>query len=355
MNRPALPITVTPSPGESMLSLLLRAAAQYAVAPEALLAHCLGSTRAAGLSPDSLTCHTAPAVLAALSQALRIPEGQLIPLTLSASFPSAHEEAIAWTSAARDMTTREETPSGQLRGAWCPLCLMEDRAGGSDHALRLEWALGVVTFCPHHQRPLLERCQTCYHCVERPEAALYGDQVALVCPACATPLDAHFGFDYVSHAHAQHWMRDAEVQQAWHRLIGFERQVLEHLRQPEGQDPAREALAFHALLGLMDSVLHADAPNSLRPLDLYESPYFPAPPKLSGATRHLKHPYRAAHLVERRKALALLIGLLEGAPQAFGFDPAHTTLRAARELMFPGCYDAFERKLLSLARLSLPA
>ena len=60
MTRPALPITVTPSPGESMLSLLLRAAAQYAVPPEALLVHCLGSTRAAGLSPDSLTCHIAP-------------------------------------------------------------------------------------------------------------------------------------------------------------------------------------------------------------------------------------------------------------------------------------------------------
>ena len=76
----------------------------------------------------------------------------------------------------------------------------------------------------------------------------------------------------------------------------------------------------------MDSVLHADAPNRLRPLDLYESPYFPAPPKLSGATRHLKHPYRAAHLVERRKALALLISLLEGE-----IDTRKTTRRVSRK------------------------
>jgi len=52
---------------------------------------------------------------------------------------------------------------GQLRAtpAWCPLCLAEWRKQGQPLYQPLLWMFHIVTLCPRHRCPLLERCPRC--------------------------------------------------------------------------------------------------------------------------------------------------------------------------------------------------
>ena len=157
-------------------------------------------------------------------------------MTLSKHFPSISGKIVATTGAAKDYMSGAEIPSTQLRCAWCPLCLMEDRVGGLDHYLRLEWLIAVNTMCHVHGRPLIERCQKCYQFLNKPDYAMYGKNMALVCPSCFTPIDACLGYDFVTNQHA-----------------------------------------LENILGLLNILLAADRPNNFRPVDLLNSRYFTSP------------------------------------------------------------------------------
>src|SRR6266581_231272 len=52
---------------------------------------------------------------------------------------------------------------GQLRAtpAWCPLCLAEWRDQGQPLYQPLLWMFHIVTLCPHHPSPLMDRCPFC--------------------------------------------------------------------------------------------------------------------------------------------------------------------------------------------------
>jgi len=52
---------------------------------------------------------------------------------------------------------------GQLRAtpAWCPLCLAQWRKQGQPLYQPLLWMFHIVTLCPRHRSPLLERCPRC--------------------------------------------------------------------------------------------------------------------------------------------------------------------------------------------------
>lgn len=52
---------------------------------------------------------------------------------------------------------------GQLRAtpAWCPLCLAAWRKQGQPLYQPLLWMFHIVTLCPRHRSPLLERCPRC--------------------------------------------------------------------------------------------------------------------------------------------------------------------------------------------------
>lgn len=52
---------------------------------------------------------------------------------------------------------------GQLRAtpAWCPVCLAEWRKQGQPLYQPLLWMFHIVTLCPVHRSPLLERCPRC--------------------------------------------------------------------------------------------------------------------------------------------------------------------------------------------------
>lgn len=349
----SLPITVAPIDGECLTSFLMRSAAVYGVGAERLIQHCLPGQRArTSVSADTLTIDPAGNILSALATSLRISLDDLHAMTLPARLLSIRPGAIAFSGAARDPETLEVTPSQKLRFGWCPLCLMEDRAGGGDHFLRLEWPLAFVTMCPIHKRPLIERCQNCYQFVKHADYALYRDQMALICPRCFTPLDARLGYDFVANQHAHVWNSDATLQIVWDQIITYEQFFLNVMRQRAGR--SKKQRLFAEIHGLLDLLLSAEKPNDLRPVDVLDSAYFPSPAKLGFATRHLAQPFHICHLVERRKALAIVVFLLENKVDAFGFGSGTSPMHRIRELMYRDSYGQFERHILNIARLALP-
>ena len=114
----------------------------------------------------------------------------------------------------------------------------------------------------------------------------------------------------------------------------------------------RRALA--EISELLDLLLHAEPPSDLRPLDMFDSGYFPSLTKLGDATRHLKHPFHICHLVERRKAIAIFISMLDDSSDTFGFAQGVTPMHRIREIMVRDTYNRFERHILNIANIALP-
>lgn len=188
--------------------------------------------------------------------------------------------------------------------------------------------------------------------VENPDCALYRDQMALICPRCLSPLDARLGYDFAANQHAHDWNGDATLQTVWDQIITYEQFQLKVMRQRAGRTK-RQCLVFE-FRGLLNLLLSTEKPNDLRPVDVLDSTYFPSPAKLGFATRQLAQPLHICHLVERRKALAIVIFMLEDTVDAFGFDSGSTPLHRLRELMYRDTYDQLERHILNIARLALP-
>ena len=188
--------------------------------------------------------------------------------------------------------------------------------------------------------------------IANPEYALYGDQMALVCPRCFTPLDARLGYDFVANQHAHDWNQDVAVQEIWQKITFYEQFLLATMRLKTRR--SRKHGLRRNIAGLLDLLLQAEQHNDLRPIDVFDSPYFPSPAKLGFATRHLKQPFHICHLVERRKALAIVICMLEDTADAFGFEEGPAPMHQVRELMHRDTYDRFERLILDIARLALP-
>ena len=353
----SLPITVSPIEGECLKSLLMRLANIYGVTTDRLLQHCMsgfgqGLRKHACGSVDTLTVTLDAGLLATLSESLRIPADDLRMLTLTANFPSIGPRTIAFTGASNDPETNEETSNQQLQFGWCPLCLMEDRAVGGDHYLRPVWPLAVVTMCPVHKRPLIGRCQTCYRFVAGPEYALYRDQMALICPHCFTPLDGRLGYDFVTNKTAHAWNSNQTVRLVWDRIVTYEQFLLDVVKQRVKR--TKKQRIFSEVSELLDLLLYAEKPNYLRPVDVFDSAFFPSPRKLGLPTRRLTRPFHICHLVERRKALAVVISILEDTPELFGFETSVPSMQRVRELMYRETYNRFERHVLNIAKLALP-
>ena len=188
--------------------------------------------------------------------------------------------------------------------------------------------------------------------IANPEYALYGDQMALVCPRCFTPLDARLGYDFVAKQHAHDWNQDVAVQEIWQMITSYE-QFLPATMRLKTRRSRKHGLRMN-IARLLDLLLQAEQPNDLRPIDVFDSPYFPSPAKLGLATRHLTQPLHICHLVERRRARAIVVSLLEGSYEAFGFGESLALLHRIRELMYRETFDWFERCVLDIARLALP-
>ena len=256
-------------------------------------------------------------------------------------------------SVAVDLDTHKEIPNGRLRFGWCPLCLIEDRAGGADHHyLRLVWSIATTTLCPVHGRPLMEQCHNCYRFAGTPDYALYGKQMTLICPVCFTPLDGRLGYDGVSDRQAIEWNDDSQLGRVWQTLRRYEQYCQSILKLRSTRSKKKDIVV--EILALLNLLTCAEEPNHLRPMDMLESAYFPAHLKLGYRTHHLKRSFRACHLVERRKALAILICLLENSFAAFGFEPCRRPMQEFRQLMSGASYDQFERHFLNIARFALP-
>lgn len=340
-----LPLVRLPAEGELLLSFLGRNAAEYGVSAAALLVHGLPAARQDRASPDEASIRLSDQDLGALSYLLRQTPEALQALTLTHAFPSLTQRDISFSGAASDMDIGEDVTDGRLRIGWCPLCLLEDRGGGGDHHLRLDWALAPITMCHAHDRPLIERCQRCYRFVRHAGFARYGEQLALICPHCLVPLDGAQGFDFVSNHHVLDWQRDKVLPHVWRRLRRYERVFLKALktRQSKTQRLCQE------LRAILDILLRAKPPGRIRPVDLLGSAHFPAPAKLGGATRHLWQPFHVCCLAERRKAMAILIAVLEDCFEDLGFGPAARALRGLKSFE---AYDDMQFHLLSMTRLA---
>ncbi len=106
--------------------------------------------------------------------------------------------------------------------------------------------------------------------------------------------------------------------------------------------------------GLLDLLLSTQKPNDLRPVDVLDSAHFPSPAKLGFATRQLTQPCHICHLVESRKALAIVICMLEDKVEGYGFDSGASPMHRIRELMYRDTFGWFEQHILNIARLALP-
>ena len=198
----------------------------------------------------------------------------------------------------------------------------------------------------------MEQCHNCYRFVGTPEYALYGKRMTLICPACFTPLDGRLGYDGISDRQAAEWNDDAQLGRIWQTLRRYEQYCQSALKLHSAI--SKKKSIFVEIISMLNLLTCAEEPNDLRPMDLLESAYFPAHPKLGYRTRHLKQPFRACHLVERRKALAILICLLEDAFAAFGFESYRRPMQEFRQLMSGDRCDRFERHFLNIARFALP-
>ncbi len=198
----------------------------------------------------------------------------------------------------------------------------------------------------------MEQCHHCYRFVGTPEYAFYGKQMTLICPACLTPLDGRLGYDGVSDRRAAEWNDDVQLDRVWQTLSRYE-QYCQSILKLRSIRSKRKGI-FAEILSVLNLLTRAEKPNNLRPMDMLESAYFPAHPKLGYRTRHLKQPFRACHLVERRKALAILICLLEDSFAALGFEAHLRPMLEFRQLMSEDSNDRFERHFLNIARFALP-
>ncbi|RBW44139.1 hypothetical protein DS901_06870 [Loktanella sp. D2R18] len=127
-----------------------------------------------------------------------------------------------------------------------------------------------------------------------PECALYGIQIAFICQT---------------------------TQSLWRSIIRYEQFLIDTPGKHRCNSKKRKMALI--IKSLADMLLHASLGSPFRPIDCFDNRYFKVPRKLGYATRGLRKPFAAAHLVERRKALDVII-------------------------------NSFERKLFDLARLALP-
>ncbi len=82
--------------------------------------------------------------------------------------------------------------------------------------------------------------------------------------------------------------------------------------------------------------------------------FLPSPAKLGFKTRQLTQPFPICHLVERRKALAIVIFMLEDRAEVYGFDSGASLMHRIRELMYRNTYSRIEQHILNIAKLALP-
>lgn len=192
----------------------------------------------------------------------------------------------------------------------------------------------------------------CYHFVTSPDYAMYKDQLALVCPHCFTSLDGRLGYDFVSNEDAHCWNGDDVVQAVWERIVQYERLFLRAVKSRAGHTKS-----LHVLLefsALVDLLLRTQIPDRHRSIDLFASPYLPSPTRLGLATRHLDHPFHICQLVERRKALAIIICMFEDANEMFRLDPCFPPMQLIREHLDKPTYNQFVRHILNITRYALP-
>jgi hypothetical protein len=186
-----------------------------------------------------------------------------------------------------------------------------------------------------------------------PECALYGTQIAFICPTCGAPLDGQLGIDCVTPTRAREMLICPATQSLWRSIIRYEQFLIDTPGKHRRNSKKRKMALI--IRSLADMLLHASLGTPFRPIDCFDNRYFNVPRKLGYATRGLGEPFAAAHLVERRKALVVIIATLEDGFERFGFGPHHAFAHHCRDAMTPEDYNSFERKLFDLARLALPS
>ncbi len=346
-----LPVSRAPVPGENFASFIARNAAIFGCTANDLIKHCLNGAGCAPFGPDvQLDC--SDAVISQLATRFTLKKKDITALFVQSHWPFLERRDLTATSGVNDDDNGETLLSQQLRFGWCPQCLLEDRAGGQDHFLRHEWAFSAVTMCSQHGRPLNGRCTACFSWIEVPECAVYGKKIAFVCPTCGAPLDGQLGIDAVASQHARKMLKCPQTEALWRRIVDYETFLLRALRIKQGN--AKRPKMAHIITTLANLLLHAANGSPVRPIDCFANHIFNAPSKMGWPTRHLSEPFAAAHLIERRKALVVIIATLEDSFAQFGFSPHYAFAHHCRDTMTPENYIKFERSLFDLARLALP-
>ncbi len=228
-------------------------------------------------------------VTSQLAQKFTLEPSAISKLFAKSQWPLLDRSDLTATGGVNDTTDGATSLSNRLRFSWCPQCLLEDRAGGGDHFLRLEWVLAASTMCAHHVRPLNGQCSSCFAHSEMPECALYGTQIAFICPTCGAPLDGQLGIDYVAPTRVREMLTCPTTQSLWRSIIRYEQFLISTPGNQRHYSKKRKMALI--IKSLADMLLHASLGTSFRPLDCFDNRYFNAPRKLGFATRDLREPF----------------------------------------------------------------
>jgi hypothetical protein len=175
----ALPVSVTPRPGESIESWL----EHLADANGLTTAQLLGATGRGRAGTRFLTLAPSPETITRLASLARVDEQHVYAATLSAFDGTALDLTgldPADRHSYRQVAARGWTPAHGTQ--ICPACLAEDGAW------RSAWRLLIVTACTRHQSLLVARCPSC----RRPFRDQRHSHLRLVGAAtvCGNPLGA---------------------------------------------------------------------------------------------------------------------------------------------------------------------
>lgn len=141
-----LPISRAPARREIFASFIARNAAILGCTPSGLITHCLGNNATfdgAGHLPAELTVQLEcpDAFTSQLAQKFTLAPSAISKLFAKSQWPHLNRSDLTATGGVNDSAGKTTSLSDRIRLSWCPQCLLEDRAGGGDHFLRLEWAL----------------------------------------------------------------------------------------------------------------------------------------------------------------------------------------------------------------------
>ncbi len=320
VNRGVLPFFRRPISGETFRSYIARNAVIYKLSADGLFEYILSSDFFAEKSRKQDYCIEEDSIsvprLRLIAKALSSDENEIVShCGLHLNFSSIQD--IACHTTHNFEASRKVSLEASKRAGWCPLCLLDDSANGSDQYIRQSWSVSWTTICSIHVRPLIENCSHCGARCYYPQMTFFQDYIRLICPKCEVPHDGQHGLDYTTDRNTLDWMKRTDLKEAWKKLSKFESQCIKSRMQSKS---SKNYMQASSILSLLNQMLFVPKFDRFSLMDFIEVPFFSAPHSLNYGRRGINETFHSCTLNERRKVMAILLTLLTSDYTTFGID-----------------------------------